>query len=63
METNLNHPLSRQLLVGSLPIVMMFDIPETLQVDDSVISKVQVSLSDDFYYCKLNVVLARMTTR
>merc|ERR1719397_787880 len=33
--------LARQLLVGSLPIVMMFDIPETLQVDDSVISKVQ----------------------
>ena len=63
METNLHHPLSRQLLVGSLPIVMMFDIPETLQVDDSVISKVQVSLSDDFYYCKLNVVLARMKTR
>ena len=37
------HFLPRQLLVGSLPIVMMFDIPETLQVDDSVISKVQVS--------------------
>ena len=37
--------LPRQLLVGSLPIVMMFDIPETLQVDDSVISKVQVSLT------------------
>jgi len=33
--------IARQLLVGSLPIVMMFDIPETLQVDDSVISKVQ----------------------
>jgi len=33
--------LARQLLLGSLPIVMMFDIPETLQVEESVISKLQ----------------------
>ena len=48
LEANLHillFSLPRQLLVGSLPIVMMFDIPETLQVDDSVISKVQVSLT------------------
>lgn len=34
--------LARQLLLGSLPIVMMFDIPESLPVDDSIISKLQV---------------------
>jgi len=33
--------LARQLLLGSLPIVMMFDIPESLPVDDSIISKLQ----------------------
>lgn len=33
--------LARQLLLGSLPIVMMFDIPESLPVDDGVISKLQ----------------------
>ena len=35
--------LARQLLLGSLPIVMMFDIPESLPVDDTIISKLQVS--------------------
>ena len=39
---------------------MMFDIPETLQVDDSVISKVQVSKISTKSEC--NVVF-RMTTR
>merc|ERR1719228_3166201 len=33
--------LARQLLLGSLPIVMMFDLPESLQVEESVISKLQ----------------------
>jgi len=33
--------LAKQLLLGSLPIVMMFDIPESLPVDDVVISKLQ----------------------
>ena len=33
--------LARQLLLGSLPIVMMFDIPESLPVDETVISKLQ----------------------
>merc|ERR1712142_1434572 len=33
--------LARQLLLGSLPIVMMFDLPESLQVDETVISKLQ----------------------
>lgn len=33
--------LARQLLLGSLPIVMMFDIPESLPVDENVISKLQ----------------------
>ena len=36
--------LARQLLLGSLPIVMMFDLPESLQVEESVISKLQVYL-------------------
>lgn len=36
--------LARQLLLGSLPIVMMFDIPESLPVDDGVISKLQVTI-------------------
>ena len=34
--------MSRQLLLGSLPIVMMFDLPESLQVEETVISKLQV---------------------
>ena len=33
--------LARQLLLGSLPIVMMFDIPESIAVDETVISKLQ----------------------
>ena len=33
--------LARQLLVGSLPVVMMFDIPVHLPVDKTVISKLQ----------------------
>ena len=33
--------LARQLLLGSLPIVMMFDIPESITVDETVISKLQ----------------------
>ena len=33
--------LARQLLLGSLPIVMMFDIPESLPVDETIISKLQ----------------------
>merc|ERR1719427_1519561 len=33
--------LARQLLLGSLPIVMMFDLPESLQVEEVVISKLQ----------------------
>jgi len=33
--------LARQLLLGSLPIVMMFDLPESLQVEETVISKLQ----------------------
>ena len=37
-----NVNLARQLLLGSLPIVMMFDLPESLQVEENVISKLQV---------------------
>merc|ERR1719228_215928 len=33
--------LVRQLLLGSLPIVMMFDLPESLQVEENVITKLQ----------------------
>jgi len=33
--------LARQLLLGSLPIVMMFDLPESLQVEENVITKLQ----------------------
>ena len=47
--------LARQLLLGSLPIVMMFDIPESLPVDDTIISKLQVKafhvFSIDFETC------------
>merc|ERR1719300_1643934 len=33
--------LARQLLLGSLPVVMMFDLPESLDVDETLISKLQ----------------------
>jgi len=33
--------LARQLLLGSLPIVMMFDIPDSIDVDDTMIQKLQ----------------------
>ena len=33
--------LARQLLLGSLPIVMMFDLPESLDVSESLISRLQ----------------------
>merc|ERR1719312_2309991 len=33
--------LARQLLLGSLPIVMMFDLPESLYVDENYINKLQ----------------------
>ncbi|CAB4057421.1 BICC1 [Lepeophtheirus salmonis] len=33
--------LARQQLMGSLPLVMMFDLPESLSIDDSFIRKLQ----------------------
>jgi hypothetical protein len=33
--------LARQLLLGSLPIVMMFDLPESLVVDEAMIARLQ----------------------
>ena len=33
--------LARQLLLGSLPVVMMFDLPESLDVDETMIAKLQ----------------------
>ena len=33
--------LARQLLLGSLPVVMMFDLPESLDVDEAMINKLQ----------------------
>merc|ERR1719489_534815 len=33
--------LARQLLLGSLPVVMMFDLPESLDVDEMMINKLQ----------------------
>jgi len=33
--------LARQLLLGSLPVIMMFDIPEALPVDEGLISSLQ----------------------
>jgi len=33
--------LARQLLLGSLPIVMMFDIPDSIDIDDTMIQKLQ----------------------
>ena len=33
--------LARQLLLGSLPIVMMFDLPESLEVEESFIARLQ----------------------
>ena len=34
--------LARQLLLGSLPIVMMFDVPDSIDIDESMIQKLQV---------------------
>ena len=33
--------LARQLLLGSLPIVMMFDLPESLEVEEAMITRLQ----------------------
>jgi len=33
--------LARQLLLGSLPIVMMFDLPESLEVEEATIARLQ----------------------
>jgi len=33
--------LARQLLLGSLPIVMMFDVPDSIDIDESMIQKLQ----------------------
>ena len=33
--------LARQLLLGSLPIVMMFDLPESLEVEEAAIARLQ----------------------
>jgi len=36
--------LTRQLLVGSLPLVMMFDLPDNVEIDDASIQKMQEEL-------------------
>merc|ERR1719188_2011802 len=36
--------LARQLLLGSLPIVMMFDIPDSIDIDDTMIQKLQAEI-------------------
>ena len=46
--------LARQLLLGSLPIVMMFDLPENIDIQEALIQKLQVEIQSYYGWLYIN---------